>query len=71
MMFTTKTNPILTDARKVRDEGRSYRDIWIAFSYAYTEAHHFITTDFERITDGPTLVHAYKVLSRLARLERS
>ena len=63
-------NPILLDVRKVKAaRGVTHRAAWRAFSEAYTYAHSYVTQDWVRITDRDILVHAYKVLSRLARLE--
>jgi hypothetical protein len=70
-MFTSKTNPILADARRARRRGYPYANVLFAFNECTEAAGHFMTTDWVRITDTGQIDHARRVLTRLASLEAS
>lgn len=63
---TNPTNPILLDLRE------HYRGDWGVmlkhFNYVTYAAGHYVTKDWERITEGRQIDHARRVLTRLASL---
>jgi len=60
-------NPILVDMRKT---GRiDWADMLHTFEYVTSEAGHYITGDWGRITDPGQIDHARRVLTRLARFQ--
>lgn len=63
------TNPILTDIRKNRPEGVSWTKMLKHYNWVTFAAAHYITEDWERITDESQIDHARKVLTRLAALK--
>lgn len=64
------TNPILTDIRKNRPEGLSWAKMLKHYNWVTFAAAHYITEDWERITDEDQIDHTRKVLTRLATLEK-
>ncbi|MCE0510884.1 hypothetical protein LVJ59_17695 [Microbacterium sp. KKR3/1] len=68
-----QTNPssvILMNTRVARERGSSFHGIEYAFTGCVEAAGHFITLDWQRITDSRMIDHARRVIERLANLER-
>lgn len=61
------TNPILVDIRKNRPEGVSWATMLRHYNWVTFAAAHYITEDWERITDEGQIDHARKVLTHLNR----
>lgn len=71
------TNSILDDSRAARADalrrhpgGYAYVNMLAAFNMCVDSSGHFITSDWERITDADQIDHTRRVLTRLANLEK-
>lgn len=74
-MYSSHTNLVLEDTRRYRqarlrmNNPKGYDHILRVFTRA-RDYGHFVTGNWERITNRRMLAHAAKVLERLANLER-
>lgn len=63
-------NLVLSDARIALRQGISASEILRRINYSVSGAGHYITLNWERITDRDMIDHARRVLTRLANLTK-